>query len=141
MNTENGIYTATTTASMQRWHQMLADADLSQLDVLLHEDVVFRSPIAFKPYAGKAVVTFILSNVIQVFEDFTYHREFYTPDQQSVVLEFSAHVGEKQLKGVDMIRFNDQGQIVEFEVMIRSMSGLQALAEQMGQRMQQFSIA
>lgn len=141
MNTQQGAYSATTTAAMQSWHNMLAEADLSQLDVLLHEDVVFRSPIAFKPYAGKAVVTFILSNVIQVFEDFTYHREFYTPDQQSVVLEFSAHVGEKQLKGIDMIRFNDQGQIVEFEVMIRSMSGLQALAEQMGQRMQQFKMA
>ncbi len=141
MNTQQGTFSVTTTAAMQSWHNMLAEADLSQLDVLLHEDVVFRSPIAFKPYAGKAVVTFILSNVIQVFEDFTYHREFYTPDQQSVVLEFSAHVGEKQLKGIDMIRFNDQGQIVEFEVMIRSMSGLQALAEQMGQRMQQFKMA
>ena len=54
------------------------------------------------------------------------------------MLEFSANVADKQLKGIDMIRYNAEGQIVEFEVMIRSLSGLQALAEQMGQRITQF---
>jgi len=54
------------------------------------------------------------------------------------VLEFSAHVGEKQLKGIDMIRFNEQGKIVDFEVMIRPKSGLEALAAQMRQRMAVF---
>jgi hypothetical protein len=82
---------------------------------------------------------FILSNVIQVFENFTYHREFFTEDGLSVVLEFSANVGEKKLKGIDMIRFNEQGQIVDFEVMIRPKSGLEALAVQMGQRMAAFA--
>ena len=55
-----------------------------------------------------------------------------------MVLEFSANVGDKQLKGIDMIRFNEDGKIVEFEVMIRSLSGLQALGAQMGQRMAAF---
>ncbi|MEX7508270.1 nuclear transport factor 2 family protein, partial [Acinetobacter baumannii] len=53
-------------------------------------------------------------------------------------LEFSADVGDKSLKGIDMIRFNEQGKIVDFEVMIRPMSGLAALAEQMGIRIAQF---
>lgn len=93
---------------------MLESRDMSILDELLAEDVVFRSPIAHTPYPGKQVVTFILTNVIQIFENFAYYREFYTEDQQSVVLEFSANVGEKKLKGIDMIRFNEAGQIVDF---------------------------
>ena len=127
-----------TKASIKRWHEMLDTKDMSILNELLAEDVVFRSPVAFNPYSGKQVVFFILTNVIQVFEKFTYHREFYTEDGLSVVLEFSANVGGKKLKGIDMIRFNENGQIVDFEVMIRPKSGLEALAVQMGQRMAAF---
>ena len=128
----------TTKQALEKWHQMIENRDMSILSELLADDVMFRSPVAFKPYEGKAVVFFILTNVIQVFENFTYHREFYTEDGLNVVLEFSAIVSEKQLKGIDMIRFNAQGQIVDFEVMIRSKSGLEALAVEMGQRITQF---
>lgn len=69
----------------------------------------------------------------QVFEDFTYHREM--TDGSSWALEFSARVGEFQLKGVDIIRFNAEGKIEEFEVMVRPAKGLQALAEAMGKQM------
>ena len=127
-----------TQASIKRWHEMLDTKDMSILNELLAEDVVFRSPVAFNPYSGKQVVFFILTNVIQVFENFTYHREFYTEDGLNVVLEFSANGGGKKLKGIDMIRFNKNGQIVDFEVMIRPKSGLDALAAQMGQRMAAF---
>jgi hypothetical protein len=127
-----------TKPEIQKWHNMLESRDMSLLNELLADDVVFRSPVAYNPYEGKQVVFFILSNVIQIFENFTYHREFFTEDEQSVVLEFSANVGKKKLKGIDMIRFNEQGQIVDFEVMIRPKSGLEALAAQMGQRMASF---
>lgn len=128
----------TTPAAVQRWHEMLQTGDMSILNDLLAEDVVFRSPVAYNPYPGKQVVFFILTNVIQIFENFTYHREFYSEDGLNVVLEFSAHVGEKKLKGIDMIQFNEQGQIIDFEVMLRPKSGLEALAVQMGQRMAAF---
>ena len=130
----------TTKKSIDRWHEMLATRDMSILNELLAEDVVFRSPVAFHPYPGKQVVFFILSNVIQVFENFTYHREFISEDSNNVVLEFSAQVSDKKLKGVDMIQFNEEGQIIDFEVMIRPKSGLEALAVQMGQRMQSFQV-
>ena len=129
---------ATTQISIKKWHQMLETNDMSVLNDLLADEVVFRSPVAYKPYEGKQVVFFILTNVIQVFQDFTYHREFFTEDGENVVLEFSANVSGKSLKGIDMIRFNDRGQIIDFEVMIRLMSGLAALAEQMGQRISQY---
>ena len=126
-----------TQQSIARWHEMLANRDMSILNELLADDIVFRSPVAFNPYPGKPVVLFILSNVIQIFENFTYHREFYTEDGLNVVLEFSANIGDKKLKGIDMIRFNEEGQMVDFEVMIRPKSGIEALATLMGQRMAQ----
>lgn len=129
---------ASTTQALQTWHRMVAEREMALLDELLAEDVVFFSPVAFNPYPGKAVVSFILQNVIQVFENFTYHREFISEDGHNVVLEFSANVAEANLKGIDMIRFNDQGQIVEFEVMIRPKRGLEALAAQMGERIKLF---
>ena len=126
-----------TQQSIARWHEMLANRDMSILNELLADEIVFRSPVAFNPYPGKPVVLFILSNVIQIFENFTYHREFYTEDGLNVVLEFSANIGDKKLKGIDMIRFNEEGQMVDFEVMIRPKSGIEALATLMGQRMAQ----
>ena len=126
----------TTKIAIARWHEMLEKRDMSILSELLDDDVVFRSPVAYKAYSGKAVVFFILSNVIQVFENFTYHREFLSEDGMNVVLEFSANIGEKKLKGIDMIQLNEHGKIIDFEVMIRPKSGLEALAVLMGQRMQ-----
>jgi len=122
-------------ASLQQWHEMIRTADLSALPGLLDPQAVFRSPMAHTPYPGAAVVSMILNTVVNVFEDFAYHRELATADGLNVVLEFSANVGGKQLKGIDMIRFNEAGKIVEFEVMVRPLSGLQALGEQMGQRL------
>ncbi|MBT1260460.1 nuclear transport factor 2 family protein [Pseudomonas pergaminensis] len=121
--------------TLQRWHAMLADRNLNALPELLAPDAVFRSPMAHTPYPGAPVVSMILNTVIKVFEDFTYHRELASGDGHSVVLEFSARVGDKQLKGIDLIRFNEQGQIIEFEVMVRPLSGLQALGEEMGRRL------
>ena len=125
-----------TKTSIMRWHEMLEKRDMSILNELLDDDVVFRSPVAYSPYSGKQVVFFILSNVIQVFENFTYYREFLSEDGANIVLEFSANIGEKKLKGIDMIQFNEHGKIIDFEVMIRPKSGLEALAELMGKRMQ-----
>ncbi|WP_347452733.1 nuclear transport factor 2 family protein [Acinetobacter sp. ANC 7454] len=128
----------TTQTSLARWHEMLESRDMNILNELLADEVVFRSPVAFNPYLGKPVVFFILTNVIQVFENFTYHRTSYSEDGNHIVLEFSANVGDKKLKGIDMIQFNDDGKIIDFEVMIRPKSGLEALAAQMGQRMMAF---
>ncbi|NHC03182.1 nuclear transport factor 2 family protein [Acinetobacter sp. 187] len=127
----------TTKKAMTRWHEMLDTRDMSILNELLDDNIVFRSPVAYQPYPGKQVVFFILSNVIQIFENFTYHREFYSEDGLNVVLEFSANIGDKKLKGIDMIRLNEHGKMVEFEVMIRPKSGIEALAALMGQRMAQ----
>ncbi|SDY44352.1 nuclear transport factor 2 family protein [Pseudomonas sp. NFIX28] len=122
-------------ASLQRWHAMLAQGDLGALPELLDSKVLFRSPMAHTPYPGVPVVSTILNTVSKVFSDFAYHRELVSADGLNVVLEFSARVDDRQLKGIDMIRFDEAGKIVEFEVMIRPMSGLQALGEEMARRL------
>ena len=124
--------------ALGKWHAMIAAGDLRALPELLHPQAVFRSPMAFKPYSGAPLVALILNTVLQVFEDFVYHRELTSADGSSLVLEFSARVGERELKGIDMIRFDEDGKIVEFEVMIRPMSGLQALGEEMARRLAPF---
>ena len=114
---------------------MVEREDLGGLPEILDANVLFRSPMAHTAYPGAPVVASILRTVLQVFEDFAYHRQLATADGLSVVLEFSARVGDRQLKGIDMIRFDEHGKIVEFEVMVRPMSGLQALGEEMGRRL------
>ncbi len=121
--------------SLARWHQMIEHKDLSALPDIIHPDAIFRSPMAHTPYASRQAVVLILSTVIQVFENFVYHRELASEDGLNVVLEFSAEVGDKKLKGIDLIRFDEDGLIVDFEVMIRPFSGLQALGAEMGARL------
>ncbi|MCQ4264418.1 polyketide cyclase [Stutzerimonas stutzeri] len=126
-------------ASLQAWHRMVANGDLSALSELLHPQAVFRSPMAHKPYEGAAAVNLILNTVLKVFEDFHYHRELASAQGTDVVLEFSARIGSRELKGIDMIRFDEAGKIVDFEVMVRPMSGLQALGDEMKRRLAAYS--
>lgn len=120
--------------SLAVWHQLLEQDALEKLDPLLSDDVVFRSPVAHTAYPGRDAIKLILKTVSTVFEGFTYHRRFASEDGHSVILEFSALVGDKSVKGIDMIRFDQDGRIIEFEVMVRPLNGLQALAGEMGKR-------
>jgi len=122
-------------ASLARWHQMIAAQNLGELRAITHPDAVFRSPVAYKAYHSADAVVLAVSTAASVFTDFAYHREAATADGLSVVLEFSARVGERAVKGIDFIRFNEDGQIVDFEVMMRPLNGVQAMAEEMGQRL------
>ena len=118
---------------LEQWHQIVFERDLEKLSAILAEDVVFRSPFVWKPYHGRVPTFVILSTVIDVFEDFAYHRELVDGDNWA--LEFSARVGDLSLKGIDLIRWNEAGQIVEFEVFVRPFNALQALGQQMQQRL------
>jgi len=120
--------------TLQSWHRMVEAHDLSEVASLLAPDAVFCSPVAFTPYRGAPLVAQFLQQALLVLEAFRYHRTFYAGDH-SVVLEFSARVGDKTLKGIDMIRFDANGHMTEFEVMVRPASGLQALGAEMACRM------
>ncbi|WP_246607269.1 nuclear transport factor 2 family protein [Paractinoplanes toevensis] len=102
---------------------------------LLADDVVFHSPVAFKPYAGRAAVATILRTVLTVFEDFRYVREIGADGAADHALVFEARIGDKQLTGCDFIHVDADGRIDDFMVMVRPLRGVQALAEAMGSRL------
>jgi hypothetical protein len=108
--------------------------DFSKGEELFSPDVVFRSPAVFKPYEGLEALGTILGNVAQVFEDFRYVDQVETGD--TAVLVFEARVGDKQLNGVDVLRFGEDGKIAEMMVMVRPASGLMALGAEMGRRLE-----
>jgi hypothetical protein len=100
---------------------------------LLHPDVVFRSPVVFKPYEGRETVAIILRAVFETFEDFSYVSEMTGPDGHALV--FKARVGDRELDGADFLVDDEEGRITELMVMVRPMSGMHALAEAMGRRL------
>jgi SnoaL-like domain len=120
-------------SSLTCWHDIIASGDTRRLRSLLAPDCVFRSPVAYQPYRGADRTELVLSTAAAVFEDFKYHRRFV--DGNDVALEFSARIGETELKGIDLIRFSDEGLITDFEVMVRPASGLQALGVAMASRL------
>jgi hypothetical protein len=99
----------------------------------LADDVVFRSPAVYKPYQGKETVEQILRLVETVFENFRYTNEWR--DGATTILFFEASVGDRELQGIDILEENDDGLIEAFTVMIRPLSGLQAVAGAMAARL------
>lgn len=116
------------------WHKFVETQDAVILDELLAENVQFHSPFVWKPKDGKAITKIILTTVTQVFKDFRYVREIL--DGNNWALEFEAKIGELTLRGVDLIQLNDEGKIIDFEVMVRPANALQALGIEMGRRLE-----
>ena len=115
------------------WHAFVATGNQDLLAPLLAEHMVFRSPFVQSPIPGRTAARLVLTTVVQIFENFRYHREFVAGPHDAA-LEFSANIGKWQLKGIDLIKFNESGEMIEFEVMIRPIKALQALGEEMGNR-------
>ena len=105
--------------------------DLDAAVALLSDDVVFRSPVVFKPYHGREAVGALLAAVSRVFEDFSYQREIGAPDARDHALVFQARVGDKQIEGCDFLHVDESGSIDELVVMVRPLSATLALAEAM----------
>ncbi|TDD73899.1 nuclear transport factor 2 family protein [Actinomadura rubrisoli] len=105
--------------------------DMDAVPALLAGGVTFLSPVAFAPYEGRDMVTAILRGVMRVFEDFRYVREIGDPDGRDHALMFKARVGDREIHGCDFLRHDEQGLIDEFCVMVRPLSGANALSEAM----------
>jgi len=116
---------------MHPFRAAIESRDLDGVLALLAQDVVFRSPIVFKPYHGREAVAPLLLAVSRVFEDFRYEREIGAPDARDHALVFSARIGDRELDGCDFLHANEDGLIDDFCVMVRPLSGALALAEAM----------
>jgi hypothetical protein len=108
--------------------------DIDAVAALLSEDVVFRSPAVYRPYQGRETVVALLSVVEQVFENFRYTNEWR--DGSTTILFFEASVGDRDLQGIDILEDDSDGLVQSFTVMIRPLSGLQAVAAAVAARAQ-----
>jgi len=115
---------------LRRWHAVVESKDPALLDDLLADEVVFRSPAVFAPQDGKALTTSYLSAALSVLgPTLRYVSQWH--DHASAVLEFEAALDGFHVQGVDILRWNAEGKLVSFTVMVRPLRGLQKLVELM----------
>ncbi|UQC02545.1 nuclear transport factor 2 family protein [Mycobacterium intracellulare] len=120
---------------MHPFRTAVEERDEQAIQAMLAETVVFTSPVAFKPYAGKPITTAILRGVLRVFENFRYVREIHDPGGRDHALVFETGIVGAPgvtITGCDFLHFNEDGLIDDFMVMVRPLSGATALAEAMG---------
>ncbi|GHG97625.1 nuclear transport factor 2 family protein [Streptomyces rubradiris] len=117
---------------MHPFRQAVENRDHAAVEALLAENVVFTSPIAFKPYPGKAITAAILRGVLRVLQDFAYVREIAGPDGRDHAFVFTATIDGRQIQGCDFLHFDEKGKIDDFTVMVRPLSAAKALSEAMG---------
>ena len=99
---------------------------------LLADDVVFRSPVVYKPYRGRSTIEPLLHAVVRVFDDFGFTRHIGSGSNHAFV--FQARIGDRQIEGCDFVHMREDGLIDEFWVMVRPLSGAMALAQAMQQQ-------
>lgn len=117
--------------SLETWHDIVRTRDAGGLGDLLAEDVVFYSPVVHTPQVGKAITTMYLTAAVKVFgnETFRYVREVV--GESDAVLEFVTEIDGIIVNGVDMIKWNSDGKIVEFKVMLRPLKAVNVIHEKM----------
>jgi hypothetical protein len=125
-----------TSVSVHPFRAAVESGDVERAIALLADDVVFSSPVVFRPYRGRDAVGTLLRAVSQVFEDFRYEREIGAPDGENHALLFRASIGDREVQGVDLLHSAPDGTITELTVMVRPLSGALALAEAMRARLE-----
>lgn len=123
--------------AVDRFRAAVDSRDVGALDELFTEDVRFYSPVKFPPFEGKPMVLGLFGVLMRTFEDFRYVGHFDGTAETSadgaeaaaVVLVFRATVNGRQIHGIDLLHFDDEGRIKEFTVMVRPLSAVQALGE------------
>lgn len=121
---------------VDKWHDVVRTRDAGRLGELLADDVVFFSPVVHTPQVGKAITAMYLTAAMHVFANgtFRYFREVV--GENDAVLEFETEIDGIIVNGVDMIKWNDEGQITEFKVMIRPLKAVNLIHQKMGEMLQ-----
>lgn len=109
--------------------------DIGAATALLSADVVFRSPIVYRPYRGRDAVAPIVQAIAGVFADFRYVRTLGAADAADQALVFRARVGDRDVEGVDLLHVDERGEIDDLVVMVRPLSGALAITEAMRGRL------
>jgi len=122
--------------TLKTWHSLVHSRDATVLQDLLADDVVFHSPVVHTPQRGKAITAMYLTGALHTLnnEHFRYEREIIGAND--AVLEFVTEIDGIQINGVDLIRWRDDGRIIDFKVMVRPLKAVNALHLAMGQSLQ-----
>ena len=123
-------------STLSTWHELVESRNARGLDSLLAENVVFHSPVVHTPQVGKAIAIQYLSAAFLVFfnESFKYLREVAGPTD--AVLEFQVQIEGITVNGVDMLKWNDEGKIVDFKVLIRPLKAINLIHQKMAAMLQ-----
>jgi len=124
------------TSPLQAWHDVVRSRDMDKLNALLADDVVFHSPVVHTPQRGKAITSLYLAGAMHVLnsEHFRYEREIV--GERDALLEFVTELDGLQINGIDLIRWNEAGQIIDFKVMVRPLKAVNMVHQKMGEMLQ-----
>jgi hypothetical protein len=121
---------------IKTWHKIVETRDAQGLDALLADEAVFHSPVVHTPQVGKPITKKYLTAAFHVFfnESFRYVRELQ--GDRDAVLEFEVKLDGIIVNGVDMIKWNDAGKVIEFKVMLRPLKAVNLIHQRMAQVLQ-----
>ena len=125
-----------TLATLSTWHELVRTKNTKGLSSVLADEVVFYSPVVHTPQVGKTITVQYLSAALHVFvnEFFQYVRELTGP--RDAVLEFQVEIDGINVNGVDMIKWDDEGKIIEFKVLIRPLKAVNLIHQKMAAMLQ-----
>jgi hypothetical protein len=123
-------------STAERYRAAVERRDLAAVGELLAPQIVFHSPVTFHPFLGRDTVTRLLAEVIEVFEDFRFTDELEMDGAHALIFRANVAGTEREIEGIDLLRFDEQGLIVDFTVMLRPLSALAPFAQAMGERAQ-----
>ncbi|MGB1456920.1 nuclear transport factor 2 family protein [Spongiibacter marinus] len=122
--------------TIKSWHQLLSRRDTTGLENLLADDAVFHSPIVHTPQRGKDVTALYLSAAFQVLVNDSFHYVREVEGANDAVLEFAVVIDGVQVNGVDMIRWNAEGKITDFKVMLRPLKAINLIHQKMAEMLE-----
>jgi hypothetical protein len=121
---------------LKEWHRVVSERDVVALPALIAEDVTMGAPPYWKKLGGRELVCHLLGIIIETIEDFTYHREW--SEGAELALEFTGHVGDLDVQGIDLITLNEAGQVQNLDVLMRPVNSVIALRERVAPRMAEY---
>jgi hypothetical protein len=123
-------------STAERYRAAVERRDLAAVGELLSQGIVFHSPVTFHPFLGRETVTALLEQVIQVFEDFRFTDELQMDGAHALIFRANVAGADREIEGIDLLRFDGDGLIADFTVMLRPLSALVPFAQAMGERAQ-----
>ena len=122
--------------SIETWHHLINQHDDTMLHNLLHDDVVFHSPVVFTPQRGKFLTFMYLKAASHVLggDSFRYSKEVVSG--QHAMLEFETMIDDTKVNGIDIITFDEMGKIIEFKVMVRPLQAVNKIHQKMGEMLE-----